>query len=184
MDPAATLNDQELVDALPAARPRWWNGLRRHRSAQIGGSLILVFLLGVSVGAFLLRDSPSAQFGYQDLAAAFQPPSLAHPLGTDWVGRDVLVRLIYGARYTLAISTAAVLAGLVVGDPHRRGLRLLRRQVRLPGPARGRHRAGLPWLPPRAGAAGSDGDRSLQHYPGRRHHRLSAGREAAAAPRR
>ena len=117
MDPAATLDGFELVDAPPAAGRRWWAALGRHRSAQIGGALLLLFLVGASLGAFLLRGSPSAEFSYQDLGGAFLPPSPAHPLGTDWVGRDVLVRLVFGARYTLAISSAAVLAGLVIGIP-------------------------------------------------------------------
>jgi ABC-type dipeptide/oligopeptide/nickel transport system permease subunit len=113
----ATVAELEPAEALPAVRPRWWMNLRRHRSAQIGGFILLVFLLGATVGAVLVRNSPTADFSYQDLAAAFEHPSLAHPLGTDWIGRDVLVRLIYGARYTMSISTAAVLAGLVIGIP-------------------------------------------------------------------
>lgn len=46
---------------------------------------------------------------------AFQPPSAAHPFGTDDSGRDVLSRIIFGARDSLTIGVVATLAGLVAG---------------------------------------------------------------------
>lgn len=49
-----------------------------------------------------------------DLLARFEPPSAAHPLGTDDVGRDVLLRLLYGGRVSLAVGlTAAVIAATI-----------------------------------------------------------------------
>src|SRR5207248_1593487 len=70
-----------------------------------------------AIGPLALHGNPSSYFRYQNLGGAFLTPSAAHPLGTDHLGRDVLVRLLYGTRYTLLISFAAVLAGLVVGIP-------------------------------------------------------------------
>lgn len=50
-----------------------------------------------------------------DLLDRFAPPSAAHPLGTDELGRDVLVRLLYGARVSLAVGITAALAAAVLG---------------------------------------------------------------------
>jgi peptide/nickel transport system permease protein len=53
----------------------------------------------------------------QDLRASLLAPSLEHLLGTDQLGRDVLARLCYGARYSLTLGSAAVLIGVVIGVP-------------------------------------------------------------------
>lgn len=50
-----------------------------------------------------------------DLLARFEPPSVAHPLGTDDLGRDILLRLLYGARVSLAVGIAAALAAALIG---------------------------------------------------------------------
>lgn len=50
-----------------------------------------------------------------DLLDRFAPPSRAHPLGTDELGRDVLLRLLYGGRASLAVGVAAALASAVIG---------------------------------------------------------------------
>ena len=50
-----------------------------------------------------------------DFTAILAPPSLAHPLGTDDLGRDMLTRVIYGARVSLAVGVLSVLSALVAG---------------------------------------------------------------------
>ncbi|MEH6377408.1 ABC transporter permease [Streptomyces sp. KLMMK] len=50
-----------------------------------------------------------------DLAAKLQPPSWAHPFGTDEVGRDLLLRSVYGLRVSLLVGVAAALAATVIG---------------------------------------------------------------------
>jgi peptide/nickel transport system permease protein len=53
----------------------------------------------------------------QDLRESLLAPSALHPLGTDQLGRDVLARLAFGARYSLTLGVAAVIVGLLVGVP-------------------------------------------------------------------
>lgn len=74
--------------------------------------------LGVLVAAGLLADVV-APYSPTAVAAAqmFAPPSLAHPLGTDRFGRDVLSRIVHGVRVSLGIAGAAILAALAVGGP-------------------------------------------------------------------
>jgi peptide/nickel transport system permease protein len=92
---------------------RVWQRLRTHPSAIFGVAVLLLYVVGSLVGPLLLRYDPI----HQNLGEAFMPPSLAHPLGTDDFGRDELVRLLYGARYTLLVGFGAVAIGLVIGVP-------------------------------------------------------------------
>ena len=67
----------------------------------------------------------------QDLTEKFAPPSRAHPFGQDELGRDILSRVIYGARISLTAGLAAVAIATVGGDHHRGGDRLPRTLARL-----------------------------------------------------
>ncbi len=50
-----------------------------------------------------------------DFAAQLHGPSLAHPLGTDDLGQDLLARMLYGGRISLAVGLAAMLVAVIVG---------------------------------------------------------------------
>jgi peptide/nickel transport system permease protein len=86
------------------------------RSART--ALTLVGLLaGVAIAAPLLTPyAPDTPLSLLTLRS--QAPSLAHPFGTDSYSRDVLSRVLYGARVSLAVSTASVLLGLVAGTTY------------------------------------------------------------------
>jgi ABC-type dipeptide/oligopeptide/nickel transport system permease subunit len=100
-----------------SARREAWGRFMRHPSAMIGlVTLVALFLIAI-LGPVLLRNNPSSDYAYQDLINSFAPPSAEHWLGTDYLGRDIFVRLVAGARYTLLIGFAAVAAGLALGVP-------------------------------------------------------------------
>ena len=82
-----------------------------HRSALLGAIIVTLFVLVAILGE---RITPYA-FDVIDLPSARQPPSLSHWLGTDALGRDLLTRVIVGARISLLTSLTAVLTALVVG---------------------------------------------------------------------
>ncbi len=85
----------------------------RHRLALIS-ALALVVLALLSLAAPLFEIMLGVEMDAVDLLARFAPPTLAHPFGTDELGRDVLVRLFYGGRVSLFVGlTAAVFAGLI-----------------------------------------------------------------------
>lgn len=88
-----------------------WRRFRRNTGAIIGLLLLVVLVLLALLGP-LLVGSPSAQ----DLAARLAPPSAAHLLGTDQLGRDVLTRVLSGARISLGIGVSVMLASLLVGS--------------------------------------------------------------------
>src|SRR3712207_6196237 len=88
-----------------------WRRFRRHRLAMIGGVVLLllyaVAILGPSV----------APYGYDEIGftALNQGPSLAHPMGTDEIGRDELTRVIYGGRVSLLVGLGVGLLSTMVG---------------------------------------------------------------------
>ncbi|HEY5209861.1 MAG TPA: nickel transporter permease [Stellaceae bacterium] len=107
----------------PATRRQAWlgrlyrggAGFRHHPMAVAGAAIILIVALLAIVAPLVAPYGPSAQ----DLALRLQPPGAAHWLGTDELGRDILSRLIYGARVTLGIvvlvSVVTAPIGLLLG---------------------------------------------------------------------
>ena len=88
-----------------------WLRLKKNRAAMAGlGIIVLISLLAI-LGPLL---SPYS-YSDQSLANANQPPSAAHWLGTDNLGRDLATRICYGARISLSIGIVASLINLGIG---------------------------------------------------------------------
>ena len=105
-----------LAAPMEAARPArlLWRRFLRHRLAVASGGLLALFALAALAAPWIvaaLGHDPAAA----DLLNRLQPPSWAHPLGTDELGRDLLSRLLYGGRVSLAVGLAAALASAVIG---------------------------------------------------------------------
>ncbi len=81
------------------------------RPLAIGSCLLVVFVLLALCGAAIAPYDPTAQ----DLLALLAPPSAAHWLGTDELGRDILSRVLVGTRITMAIAIVPVLLAGAVG---------------------------------------------------------------------
>lgn len=96
-----------------------WKQIRRRLNGRafIGGSLVAVALLVAIFAPVLAPNDPE----YADITMRLQPPawqsggSTAHLLGTDALGRDLLSRIIYGARISLMISFTAVILAASIG---------------------------------------------------------------------
>ncbi|KOU07297.1 ABC transporter permease [Streptomyces sp. NRRL F-2295] len=86
---------------------------RTARRVRVTTSAVIV----VAVGLAVLVVPPLTQLDQQavDLANKLVPPSLAHPFGTDDVGRDLLLRCVYGLRVSLLVGLVAALTATVVG---------------------------------------------------------------------
>lgn len=92
--------------------PRVWYRFRRHPGAITG----LIVLSLIILGALLAPLSPYDPVE-SDLSSRNQPPSLAHPFGTDALGRDLLTRVLYGGRISLTVGFLVVLIALAIGVP-------------------------------------------------------------------
>ncbi|NLZ67720.1 MAG: ABC transporter permease, partial [Spirochaetales bacterium] len=90
-----------------------WRRLIKNKGAVIG----MIFLLLLVVAALLagIIFNYDEQVIGQDIQNRLQWPSWDHPFGTDELGRDIFIRILYGARYSLLIGCGSVLIGLVIG---------------------------------------------------------------------
>ena len=79
------------------------------------GALLVGLMLAAALLAPLLVSAEMAT--RMDITARLSPPTLAHPLGTDQLGRDLLWRVLLGARTSVGIAVAAVALSLAVGLP-------------------------------------------------------------------
>jgi len=105
-----------IAESVRPHRSLWGDAfirLRRNRLAITGGVIILLVALTTIIYPFLSRYD----FASQDLNAILQGPSKVHWLGTDELGRDVLTRLIFGARTSLAVGIFTQLIVLGIGLP-------------------------------------------------------------------
>ena len=91
-----------------------WSRLLRHRLAVSGAAVLLV--LGLAAAAAPVVEAMLGVDGTAvNLFARHAPPSWDHPLGTDELGRDLLVRLLYGGQVSLLVGLTAALISAVIG---------------------------------------------------------------------
>jgi ABC-type dipeptide/oligopeptide/nickel transport system permease subunit len=90
-----------------------WRRFCQNRGAIVGLAIVCLFAAMALVAPLATTYDPEQARLEQKLLE----PSAAHLLGTDHLGRDILARLAYGARYSLVICLAAVAVGLVIGVP-------------------------------------------------------------------
>ncbi len=110
----------EAVEARPVRGRSWIARFRRNRMGMAGLIGVVIVLLASLLAPVLAPHDPSQQFfhGLTDFGDPL-PPDGEFPLGTDTIGRDLLSRIIYGARISLIVGVVAngvaVLLGMVVG---------------------------------------------------------------------
>jgi peptide/nickel transport system permease protein len=88
-----------------------WRRFRRHRLAVAGAATLIFLVLALVFGPLIWR----VPINDVDFTAHLEGPSAAHPLGSDDLGQDLLARMLYGGRISLAVGLAAMLVGVVVG---------------------------------------------------------------------
>jgi peptide/nickel transport system permease protein len=88
-----------------------WRRFRRHRLAVFSSVVLAIMILAILFGPFIY---PVA-INEIDFSAASQGPSWQHPFGTDDLGQDLLARMLYGGRISLAVGLAAMAVAVVVG---------------------------------------------------------------------
>ncbi|MEI6162670.1 MAG: ABC transporter permease, partial [Roseococcus sp.] len=88
-----------------------WRRFRKHKLAVASAVVLGIMILAVLFGP-LIWTVPIDEI---DFTARLQGPSLAHPFGTDDLGQDLLARVLYGGRISLAVGFAAMGVAVTVG---------------------------------------------------------------------
>jgi peptide/nickel transport system permease protein len=93
-----------------------WDRLRRHRLGLVGVATLAILVTVCVFGPLLVPYT----FDQTDIRARLSPPTVRHPFGTDEVGRDALIRALYGGRVSLAVGflvaiSSAILGGVIGG---------------------------------------------------------------------
>jgi peptide/nickel transport system permease protein len=109
--PPATLNLE--APAIEDQHSLWgdvWIQFRKHKGALVGTFILAFVILFVTIGPVLWDVNTEP-----DILARNSPPTLAHPMGTDNLGRDTLARMMVGGRVSLAVGVSAMLIAIVLG---------------------------------------------------------------------
>jgi peptide/nickel transport system permease protein len=99
----------------PVSLPRsnaLWQALRRNKLSWVGLVLLVLIVFAAIFAPWLAPHDPLAQ----SIANRLEPPSADFWLGTDSYGRDVLSRLLYGARVSLLVGFVAILIAMTIGS--------------------------------------------------------------------
>jgi peptide/nickel transport system permease protein len=88
-----------------------WRRFRRHRLALASGAILILMVAAIAFGSFVWN----VPINEIDFTARLKGPSWAHPLGTDDLGQDLLARMLYGGRISLAVGLAAMFVAIGVG---------------------------------------------------------------------
>ncbi len=89
-----------------------WRRFRRHPGAMAGAITLTILIIAVLLAGLSPHDPEISS-----IANRYQPPSWSHPFGTDGLGRDILVRVLYGGRVSLAVGFMVVGITLSIGVP-------------------------------------------------------------------
>ncbi len=106
--------DRRAEAELLAYETEWqavWRRFRRHRMALVAAVVLSLIALSAIFAPLIAPYPPD----HLDLSAILASPSAAHPLGTDQLGRDVLSRLLYAGRVSLAVGVSAAFIAMVLG---------------------------------------------------------------------
>jgi peptide/nickel transport system permease protein len=88
----------------------WWPVLRRHKPALLSLFFLAAIILAAIFAPYVAPYDPNAMdYGF------LEPPSPAHPFGTDDLGRDLFSRIVYGARISLFVGVVTVLLAMILG---------------------------------------------------------------------
>jgi len=88
-----------------------WRRFRRHRMAVVSGVILVSMIAAILLAPFIW----SVPINEIDFTARLKGPTWQHPLGTDDLGQDLLARMLYGGRISLAVGLAAMVVAIVVG---------------------------------------------------------------------
>ncbi len=109
------MTDMSNTEPTTPPHSQWydvWHQFKAHKGALLGGIVFIVIVLGVFIGPWLWPYDAT----YIDIRSRNQGPSLAHPFGTDQLGRDLLARMMAGGQTSIAVGLTAMALALGLGS--------------------------------------------------------------------
>lgn len=104
-------NQIDIASSRVTPRLQAWRRFRRHKLALVGVGIVAILTMCAILAPFITPYSPNEV----NLKEKERPPSAAHLLGTDQTGRDVLARVLYGARVSLLVGLASACLVTAIG---------------------------------------------------------------------
>ena len=94
-----------------------WSQFKSHTGAMVGLCILLALIFFVAIGPLVWRIDPNFvnPDGAQMILSRNKPPTWAHPLGTDQLGRDMLARVMAGGQVSLLVGMVAMLISIFIG---------------------------------------------------------------------
>lgn len=92
-----------------------WRRLRKNRMAAAGGVVVALLTLSCIAGPWIITATWGYGYETQNLQYGARPPTWSHWFGTDFFGRDVLTRVLYGGRVSLQVGLLAAIVSASVG---------------------------------------------------------------------
>ncbi|MGH2562671.1 MAG: ABC transporter permease [Thermomicrobiales bacterium] len=114
--PLATHPASGIGRASPRIESLWGSAFRRLRRNRVA-FISAIFILIIAAMAVVVPEFSSTGYAEQNYDVVTQGPSRTHPMGTDQLGRDIMIRLIFGARISLTVGIVVQLVILIVGVP-------------------------------------------------------------------
>ncbi|WP_293854860.1 ABC transporter permease [uncultured Alsobacter sp.] len=114
---AGSIPASPTVEGAAVAAKPWspgldaWRRFRRHRPALVSAVVMSIMIVVILFGSFVWK----VPINDIDFRAKLSTPSFAHPFGTDDLGQDLLARMIYGGKISLAVGFAAMFVAVVLG---------------------------------------------------------------------
>lgn len=114
-DKSVVLNDQVEMEEIITGNQlkRMWHTFKKSKLAILGLIIVAIFVVVAFLAPYLAPYDPLKQ----NLVNMLKPPSAKHWLGTDEMGRDILSRLIHGARISMKVGFVAVGVAFIIGTP-------------------------------------------------------------------
>ena len=97
----------------PGRLARVWRQARRRPASAVGAVIVLLFVAGALAAPWIAGADPLQG----DWKLIRKPPSLAHPFGTDDLGRDLYARVVWGARISMQAGVFSIVLAIAVGVP-------------------------------------------------------------------
>ena len=114
LDPALSSFDADLAKAGANVKSRWgmaWFLVRRYPLGGVGLAIVVAFVLVALLAPYIARHDPLST----NPSISLSKPSVSHPMGADFMGRDLYSRVVHGARTSLAVGFGATALGVLLG---------------------------------------------------------------------